>query len=44
MAIVSRGEKNEQKCYFKKKLSILRAEIVVLAVSCTITNNSCCLL
>lgn len=39
MAVVSRDEKNEQKFYFKMKLSI-----IVLAVSCTVTNNSCCLL
>lgn len=44
MVIVYKGEKNEQKFYLKKKLSILRAEIIVSAVSCTITNNSCCLL
>lgn len=30
MVIVSRGEKKEQKVYFKKKLSVLRAEIIVL--------------
>lgn len=43
MVIVSRGEKKEEKLYLKKKLSILRAEIIVSAVSCTVTN-SCCLL
>lgn len=30
MVIVSRGEKKEQKIYLKKKLSALRAEIIVL--------------